>query len=75
MSRGCGAVEVLETCTVCPFLEESDRRCAVHLSLHSLDAALGLCANQYEECPTYREKLHGDVRRNDKSDENVLAAG
>ena len=70
-----GGVNVLEMPAVCPFLEAADPRCAVHLSLHSLHEALGLCASDYEECPIYREKLHDDARRDRKADEHVFAAG
>jgi hypothetical protein len=64
-----------EMSRVCPFLEESDPRCSVHLSLRSLEEALGLCAHRYEDCPIYREKLRGDVRRNSQADRPVVAAG
>jgi hypothetical protein len=41
---------------VCPFLEDSDCRCAARLSLDRLDEALGYCADEFVLCPTYREK-------------------
>jgi len=46
---------------VCPFLDESDPRCAVHQSLHRLEEALTLCVDEYEDCPIYRAKLLGDA--------------
>ncbi len=60
---------------MCPFLEDSDPRCAVHLSLHSLEDALGWCACHYEHCPIYSEKLHADARSRPQADKHFVAAG
>jgi len=65
----------LEKLAVCPFLDESDPRCAVHLSLRRLDEALGLCAHRHEDCPIYREKLAGDAPPDRKPVKAVYAAG
>ena len=60
---------------MCPYLEESDSRCSVHLSLHALEEALGLCAYNYQACPIYREKLRANGSGDHKADEPVRAAG
>lgn len=47
---------------MCPFLENADARCAGHLTLDRLSAALEHCADRYQQCPAYREILK-DVRQ------------
>ena len=48
---------------MCPFLDESNPRCAVHQSLQNLHDALRLCAGDHESCPVYREASLTDARR------------
>jgi hypothetical protein len=60
---------------VCPYLENADSRCAVHQSLHRLDDALTLCAEDFENCPVYREMLEGNAPVHSQTAERVYAAG
>ena len=64
-----------ESTPVCPFLEQADPRCAAHLSLQRLDDALGRCADHFEQCPIYREKLLADASRRREFREHLRAAG
>ena len=59
---------------MCPFLEDADPRCACHLSLNALEEALGLCADRFDECPAYRQKLLCDAPRTAHDLEPVGAA-
>jgi hypothetical protein len=60
---------------VCPYLEQSEARCAAHLSLSKLQEALGFCAADYESCPVYRQLVVNDAlcRNTYQSEQNVLA--
>jgi len=60
---------------VCPFLEQADPRCAIHLSLSRLEEAMGRCGDDYERCPLYREKLLGHAPPHRKHAEPLRAAG
>ena len=46
---------------MCPYLEQSDPRCASHLSLSRLQEALSYCADDYESCPAYRQIVENDA--------------
>jgi hypothetical protein len=41
---------------VCPFIDQCDPRCAIHLSLRRLEEALSLCADEYQTCLIHRDK-------------------
>ena len=60
---------------MCPFLEDSDARCAAYHSLSQLEQALGRCVDHYQDCPIYREKLLGDASRPRQVSEPTRAAG
>ena len=49
---------------MCPFVEESDARCAAHLNMQNLFQAFTHCADHYEACPIYQELL-ADERTED----------
>jgi hypothetical protein len=61
---------------VCPFIEASDPRCAAHWTLHNLAEAYRHCADDYRDCPVYkqltRELLRHGLRGADRA--AVLAA-
>ncbi len=38
-------------------LDKSDARCATHLTLANISSAFAHCADQYEQCPIYRQAL------------------
>ena len=38
-------------------LDKSDARCATHLTLANISSAFAHCADQYEQCPIYRQTL------------------
>ncbi len=42
---------------MCPMLEKSNARCATHLTLANISGAFAHCADQYEQCPIYRQIL------------------
>lgn len=42
---------------MCPFVEQSDARCATHLTLANLTRAFAHCADEYTHCPVYRQML------------------
>lgn len=42
---------------MCPFVDKRDPRCAGHLSLENISSAFAHCADQYTECPVYRQLL------------------
>jgi hypothetical protein len=45
---------------VCPYVDNDDQRCAEHLTLANLFSAFTHCADDYAECPIYRERIvHG----------------
>ncbi len=60
---------------MCPLLEDSDPRCAVHQSLHRLDEALTLCMDDYQRCPVYRARLLAHEPHPRQVAEPVRAAG
>jgi hypothetical protein len=46
---------VPEVRAVCPFLDQTDPHCASHLTLKSVDEALGMCADEYQYCPVFQK--------------------
>jgi hypothetical protein len=42
---------------MCPFLNQEDPDCRVHLNLAHLEEAMGLCAHDYHACPIYQQKV------------------
>ncbi len=60
---------------MCPFLDDSNPRCAVHQSLERLDDALTLCVDGFEDCPVYREMLLGNGPHHRKAPERLRVAG
>lgn len=42
---------------MCPMLENSDVRCATHLTLANISSAFAHCADRYEQCPIYKRTV------------------
>jgi len=40
-------------------LENSDARCATHLTLANISSAFAHCADRYEQCPIYQKAIAG----------------
>ena len=40
---------------MCPFVEESDSRCAPHWTMREITSAFAHCADRYMRCPVYLE--------------------
>lgn len=38
---------------MCPYLDESDTRCAAHLTLSNVQSAYEHCVNRFWNCPVY----------------------
>ncbi len=51
---------------MCPFVNQTDARCAEHLTLRNLSQAFGHCAGRFAECLVFRQ-LSADAARRDKA--------
>lgn len=58
----------------CPFIEQSDSRCAEQLKLGQLDDAFRLCVSYPAKCPIYHE-LRGRQLSNGQRREQAVTAG
>ena len=59
---------------VCPFLDRADARCATHMTLADIGYAFAYCANNYTDCPLYRELLADGTRCDEPQAEMPLLA-
>ncbi|MCK5712943.1 MAG: hypothetical protein KAI25_09515 [Hyphomicrobiaceae bacterium] len=41
---------------MCPLLNQEDAECQVYMNLAHLEEAIGLCGNDFRECPIYQQK-------------------
>lgn len=60
---------------MCPYVDESDPRCAAHWTLQNIIRAFAHCADRYFDCPIYLQ-LSADAPTHDqaKTDSCVVAA-
>ena len=42
---------------MCPFVDQSDARCATHLTLANISRAFAHCADEYTMCPVYQQLI------------------
>ncbi len=42
---------------MCPFLDQEDPECQVYMNLAHLEEAIGLCGNDFRQCPIYQQKI------------------
>ncbi len=47
---------------VCPFIDSNDARCAVNFKLDRIDYAVGVCADDFAQCPLFWELLEAKAR-------------
>ena len=47
----------MECKDVCPFVEDREPRCGVHLTMRDLASAYAYCADRYMSCPVFQELI------------------
>ena len=60
---------------MCPFAEDREPRCAVHLTMRDLTSAYAYCADRYMSCPVFQELIAREHEHDEVEHRVRVAAG